>query len=78
MSHLTVLGNMDAGLPTFIMLDLEDKTFADLKVRQAIMYAIDRQTMMETVRGNRGKISNTMFPGEWAWPGEAGGVRVQS
>ena len=68
MSHLTVLGNMDAGLPTFIMLNLEDKAFADLKVRQAIMYAIDRQTMMETVRGNRGKISNTMFPGDWARP----------
>jgi peptide/nickel transport system substrate-binding protein len=65
MAHLTVLGNMDAGLPTFIMLNLEDPDFAKLEVRQAMMYAIDRQTIMETVRMNYGKISNTMFPAEW-------------
>lgn len=70
MDHLTVLGNMDGGLPTFIMLNLEDPDFAKLEVRQAIMYAIDRQTIMDTVRMNYGKISNTMFPAEWARPAE--------
>jgi peptide/nickel transport system substrate-binding protein len=70
MDHLTVLGNMDGGLPTFVMLNLEDPDFAKLEVRQAIMHAIDRQTIMETVRMNRGKISNTMFPAEWARPAE--------
>lgn len=70
MDHLTVLGNMDAGLPTFIMLNLEDPDFAKLEVRQAMMYAIDRQTIMETVRMNYGKISNTMFPAEWARPAD--------
>jgi peptide/nickel transport system substrate-binding protein len=73
MAHLTVLGNMDAGLPTFIMLNLEDPDFAKLEVRQAMMYAIDRQTIMETVRMNYGKISNTMFPAEWAQPAELDG-----
>ena len=73
MTHLTVLGNMDAGLPTFIMLNLEDPDFAKLEVRQAMMYAIDRQTIMETVRMNYGKISNTMFPAEWAQPAELDG-----
>jgi peptide/nickel transport system substrate-binding protein len=68
MPHLTVLGNMDGGLPTFIMLNLEDKDFANPKVRQAMMYAIDRKTIEETVRLNLGKISNTMFPAEWARP----------
>lgn len=68
MEHLTVLGNMDAGLPTFLMLNLEDPDFAKLEVRQAIMHAIDRKTIQETIRMNRGKISNTMFPGEWARP----------
>ena len=70
MEHLTVLGNMDAGLPTFIMLNLEDPDFAKPEVREAMMYAIDRQTIMETVRMNYGKISNTMFPAEWARPAE--------
>ncbi len=70
MEHLTVLGNMDAGLPTFIMLNLEDPDFAKLEVREAMLYAIDRQTIMETVRMNYGKLSNTMFPAEWARPAE--------
>ena len=70
MDHLTVLGNMDAGLPTFIMVNLEDPDFAKPEVREAMMYAIDRQTIMETVRMNYGKISNTMFPAEWARPAD--------
>ena len=70
MEHLTVLGNMDGGLPTFIMLNLEDPDFAKPEVRAAMLYAIDRQTIMETVRMNYGKISNTMFPAEWARPAE--------
>lgn len=68
MDHLTVLGNMDAGLPTFIMLNLEDPDFAKQEVREAMMYAIDRQAIMETIRTNLGEISNTMFPAEWARP----------
>jgi peptide/nickel transport system substrate-binding protein len=70
MPHLTVLGNMDAGLPTYLMLDLEDPDFAKLEVRQAIMHAIDRATIQDTIRMNLGKISNTMFPAEWARPAE--------
>lgn len=70
MDHLTVLGNMDAGLPTFLFLNLTDPDFAKPEVRQALMYAIDRDTIMETVRMNYGKISNTMFPAEWARPAD--------
>lgn len=70
MDHLTVLGNMDGGLPTFIMVNLEDPDFAKPEVRQAMMVAIDRNTIMETVRMNYGKISNTMFPAEWARPAD--------
>lgn len=68
MDHLAVLGDMDAGLPTFIMLNLEDPDFAKPEVRQAMMHAIDRETIMETIRMNYGTISNTMFPAEWARP----------
>ncbi len=70
MDHLTVLGNMDGGLPTFLFVNFTDPDFAKLEVRQAMMYAIDRQTIMETVRMNYGKISNTMFPAEWARPAD--------
>ncbi len=70
MQHLTVLGNMDAGLPTFLFVNFADEDFAKLEVRQALMYAIDRDTIMETVRMNYGKISNTMFPAEWARPAD--------
>lgn len=70
MKHLTVLGNMDAGLPTFLFVNFADEDFAKPEVRQALMYAIDRETMMETVRMNYGKISNTMFPAEWARPAD--------
>lgn len=70
MEHLTVLGNMDAGLPTFLFVNFTDKDFAKPEVRQALMYAIDRQTMMDTIRMNYGKIANTMFPAEWARPAD--------
>lgn len=68
MKHLTVLGNMDAGLPTFLFVNFTDPDFAKLEVRQALMYAIDRETIMDTIRMNYGKIANTMFPAEWARP----------
>lgn len=70
MDHLTVLGNMDGGLPSFLFVNFTDPDFAKLEVRQAMMYAIDRKTIMETVRMNYGKISNTMFPAEWARPAD--------
>lgn len=68
MDHLLTLGNMDGGLPTFLFINFSDKDFAKLEVRQAMMYAIDRKTIQETVRMNYGKIADTMFPAEWARP----------
>jgi len=64
--NLKVLGNMDAGLPTFLLINLKKDYFQDVRVRQAMMYAIDRKTIIETVKLGTGTVSNTMFPGEWA------------
>lgn len=64
--NLKVLGNMDAGLPTFLLINLNKEYFKDIRVRQAIMYAIDRQTIIDTVKLGTGAVSNTMFPGAWA------------
>ena len=64
--NLKVFGNMDAGLPTFMLINLNKDYFKDVRVRQAIMYAIDRQTIIDTVKLGTGTLSNTMFPAEWA------------
>ena len=64
--NLKVFGNMDAGLPTFMLINLNKDYFKDVRVRQAIMYAIDRQTIIETVKLGTGAVSDTMFPAEWA------------
>lgn len=68
MTNLKVLGNMDAGLPTWIMINLKKEYFQDIKVRQAMMYAIDRKTILSTVKLGLGTISNAMFPAAWARP----------
>lgn len=64
--NLKVFGNMDAGLPTFMLINLNKDYFKDVRVRQAIMHAIDRQTIIETVKLGTGAVSDTMFPAEWA------------
>jgi len=64
--NLKVFGNMDAGLPTFMLINLNKDYFKDVRVRQAIMHAIDRQTIIDTVKLGTGTLSNTMFPAEWA------------
>ena len=42
--------------------DLDDNPFRDLKVRQAIDHAIDRQTMVDIVLEGLGKPANQMMP----------------
>lgn len=66
--NLQVFGNMDAGLPTFMLINLKKDYFQDVRVRQAIMYAIDRQTIIDTVKLGTGTVSNTMFPASWVRP----------
>lgn len=68
LSNLKVLGNMDAGLPTFILINLNKDYFKDVRIRQAILYAIDRKTIFETVKLGKGELANTMFPAAWARP----------
>ncbi|MFN8485223.1 MAG: ABC transporter substrate-binding protein [Anaerolineae bacterium] len=70
MNHLTVLGNMDAGLPTFLLFNLNQDYLKDSRIRQAMIYAIDRQAIMDTIRQGKGKIANTMFPADWARPND--------
>lgn len=63
---LTVLPNVDAGLPTYLQFNFAQPFLKDVRVRQAMIYAIDREKIIATVRKGTGKISNTMFPATWA------------
>lgn len=65
---LTVLSSLDAGLPTYLQMNHNLEWLQDVRVRQAFVHAIDRNTIMETIRGGAGRISNTMFPAEWTHP----------
>jgi peptide/nickel transport system substrate-binding protein len=65
-ASLNVLPNMDAGLPTYIQFNYAQPHLKDARVRQAMVYAIDREKIIATVKKGTGKISNTMFPAAWA------------
>lgn len=56
---------------TYMGFNLRKESLADVKVRQAIMYAIDRQGILDSIVEGRGKIVNTpLLPSSWAYPDE--------
>ncbi len=68
LDYLTVLPDMDAGLPTYLQFNHEQEWLADANVRRAMVLAIDRQAIMDSIRKGTGTLSNTMFPAEWTHP----------
>ena len=66
LDYLTVLPDFSAGLPTYLQFNLENERFSDARVRQAMLYAIDRKAIIETVKQGGGELSNTIFPQAWA------------
>lgn len=53
----------------YMGFNLRDQRFQDVKVREAFMYGIDRQLMVEKLVGGKGMIVNTpMIPTNWAYP----------
>ena len=60
--------DQDAGLPTYFFLNLDVEPYSDLTFRQALMYDIDRQLLIDTLWEGRARIANTLFPAEWAHP----------
>ena len=54
---------------TYMGFNLRKEALQDLKVRQAFMYAIDRQSIVDKVVEGRGQIVNApMLPSSWAYP----------
>jgi peptide/nickel transport system substrate-binding protein len=64
---LTVLDNISGGLPTYLQFNFKKDFLQDVRVRQAMVYAIDRDKILSTIRKG-GAIANTMFPQDWTWP----------
>jgi len=59
---------MEKGSPTFIRVN-HDKEWGDPRIRQAMRYAIDVDTLLETVYPGA-RAAYTMFPHDWAVPGD--------
>lgn len=64
--QLEVMPNVNGGLPTYIQVNLQDPRFKDVRIRKAMMHAIDRKAIIESIKGGTGELSNTLFPQGWA------------
>lgn len=57
---------------TYMGFNLRKESLKDAKVRQAIMYAIDRQSILDNIVEGRGSIVNApLLPSSWAYPEES-------
>ena len=57
---------------TYIGFNLRKESLKDAKVRQAKMYAIDRQSILDNIVEGRGSIVNApLLPSSWAYPEES-------
>lgn len=68
MEHLVTLPELNAGLPTYIQWDLTKAPFDNVAFRQAVLYAIDRQAIVDTIMAGGALVSDTQFPQSWAVP----------
>ncbi len=60
--------DQDAGLPTYFFLNIDKEPYSDLRFRQALMYGIDRQLLIDTLWEGTARVANTLFPADWAHP----------
>lgn len=57
---------------TYMGFNLRKESLKDVKVRQAIMYAIDRQSILDNIVEGRGSVVNApLLPSSWAYPEES-------
>lgn len=59
---------MSKGMPNFIRVNHERPEWGDVRVRQAIRYAIDVDGILESLSHGYGQAAYTVFPQEWAIP----------
>lgn len=51
-----------------IALDLTDKRFADVRVRRALLHAVDRAALVDKLLAGKGRVQNSSFVASWAVP----------
>ncbi|TQQ84075.1 hypothetical protein EXD82_08715 [Peptacetobacter hominis] len=57
---------------TYMGFNLRNEKLRDKNIRQAFMYAVDRQSILDNIVEGRGEIVNTpMLPSSWAYPEES-------
>lgn len=70
LENIEVLADMSMGAPAFLRFNHTIAPFDDVRVRQAMLYAIDRQELVEVLWRDEAQVANTLFPQEWTWPGD--------
>ena len=66
--NLEVLADMSMGAPAFFRFNHTEPPFDDVRVRQAMLRAIDRAGLVEALWQGEAQVANTMFPQAWTWP----------
>lgn len=69
LSNITVVP-MNSGAPMFIRLNQNTPGLDEVRVRQAIMYAIDRAGINESLYGGAAPLRNSLFTQDWATPSD--------
>src|SRR5690606_18914675 len=57
---------MNSGAPIFFRLNVQTPGLDDARVRQAMMYAIDRQGILDSLFGGAADVRNSLFTQDWA------------
>ena len=57
----------DAGLPDYLALNASKPPFDNVKLRQAVAWAIDRKTILQLAYSNIGEVANEAFPSGSFW-----------
>ncbi|HEU0075483.1 MAG TPA: peptide ABC transporter substrate-binding protein [Dehalococcoidia bacterium] len=62
------MSTLDKGEITYVYLNLDVPLFADRRLRQALLYAIDRDALIRDVlRGQASRANSPIAPGSWAY-----------
>ena len=64
---LTYFTSSDAGLPDYLALNTSKPPFDNVKLRQAVAWAIDRKTILQLAYSGVGEVATEAFPSGSGW-----------